>query len=85
MEKKMEVSEERTDPPSRVKLWMVSQGPSAPYKGFDGNTPIYVRVTDDCGNAVMLPCHDVEFTDGKVVFMVNNMTKEGKKNASKKN
>lgn len=35
------------------------------------DTPVYVGVTDDMGNTVMLPCFDVQFIDGKVIVMAH--------------
>ena len=32
---------------------------------------VYVGVTDDMGNTVMLPCFDVQYVDSKVVVMAH--------------
>lgn len=61
----------RDDLPSMVQMWMLSAGPSSPFKGVDGRTPVYIGVTDDMGNTVTLPCFDVQCIGGKVIVMAH--------------
>lgn len=64
----------RDDLPSRVQMWLLSAGPSAPFKGVDGRTPVYVGVTDDMGNTVTLPCFDVRYVEGKGIVVMAHRT-----------
>ena len=61
----------RDDLPSTVQMWKLSAGPSAPFKGIDGRTPIYVCITDGMENTVTLPCFDVQYVDGRIVLMAH--------------
>ena len=58
---------QRNDLPSSVKIWQCQSAT----RYCDGTMPVYIRITDDLGNTVTLPCFDYASEDGRFILMAH--------------